>query len=111
MINRVKIKNIHFAWDYMKETKAVLRGLNLYKELATRRTQSGAYGSVYCLTNYDTTLEENLYRIYTLRDMGYDPYVMIYDKPSAPKEIRRLQRWCNNKKLFGKCKKFEDYTA
>jgi hypothetical protein len=111
MINRVKIKNIHFAWDYMKETKAVLRGLNLYKEFATRRTQSGAYGSVYCLTNYDTTLEENLYRIYTLRDMGYDPYVMIYDKPSAPKETRRLQRWCNNKKLFGKCKKFEDYTA
>jgi hypothetical protein len=111
MINRVKIKNIHFAWDYMKETEPVLRGLNLYKELATRRVQSGAYGSVYTLTNYDTTMEENLYRIYTLRDMGFDAYVMIYDKPNAPKEIRRLQRWCNNKKLFGKCKRFEDYKA
>lgn len=31
------------------------------------------------------------YRIYTLRDMGYDPYVMVYDKPHAPKEIKHLQ--------------------
>lgn len=55
---------------------------------------------VYVLTNYDTSMEENLYRIYKLRDMGYEPYVMIYDKPNAPKEIRRLQRWCNNKFVF-----------
>jgi hypothetical protein len=54
-------------------------------------------------------MEENLYRIYTLRDMGYDPYVMVYDKPNAPREIRDLQRWCNNKIIFKKCKKFEDY--
>lgn len=94
-INHLKIKNIHFAWDYMKEEKPVLRGLDLYAKLATRKV-SGAFGAVYCLTNYDTTMEENLYRIYTLRDMGYDPYVMIYDKPNAPTEIRHLQRWCNN---------------
>jgi len=25
---------------------------------------------------------------HTLRDMGYDPYVMIYGKPNAPREIR-----------------------
>ena len=38
--------------------------------------------------------------IYTLRDMGFDPYVMIYDKPNAPREIRLLQRWCNNRLVF-----------
>ena len=54
-------------------------------------------------------MEENLYRIYTLRDLGYDPYVMIYDKPHAPKEIRKLQRWCNNKIIFKSCKRFEEY--
>lgn len=64
---------------------------------------------VYCLTNFNSTMEENLYRIYTLRDLGYDPYVMVYDKPHAPKEIRNLQRWCNNKIIFKLCPKFEDY--
>lgn len=98
-INRLKLREIHFAWDYMKESEAVLRGLKLYAGLANRKPH-GKYGTVFCLTNYDTTMEENLYRIYTLRDMGYDPYVMIYDKPHAPQEIRRLQRWCNNRLIF-----------
>lgn len=110
LINQVKLKNIHFAWDYMKETERVLRGLALYKRMATRKI-SGAYGTVYTLVNYDTTLEENLYRIYTLRDMGYDPYVMVYDKPNAPKEIKRLQRWCNNRRIFKKTLRFEDYEG
>ncbi len=25
-----------------------------------------------------------------MRDMGYDPYVMIYDKPNAPPKIKYL---------------------
>lgn len=107
-INAVKLKEIHFAWDYMKESEAVLRGLRLYIENAKRKPH-GSYATVYCLTNYDTTMEENLYRIYTLRDMGYDPYVMIYDKPNAPKEILDLQRWCNNRFIFKSVADFEKY--
>ena len=98
-INQLKLKDIHFAWDYMKESETVLRGLRLYTELAARRPH-GKYATVYILVNYDTTMDENLYRIYTLRDMGYDPYVMIYDKPHAPREVRMLQRWCNNRRIF-----------
>jgi hypothetical protein len=64
---------------------------------------------VYVLTNFNSTMEENLHRIYTLRDLGYDPYVMIYNKPQAPKEIRYLQRWCNGKAIFKSVKRFEDY--
>lgn len=107
-INRVKLKQIHFAWDYMKESAAVLRGLNLYRELATRKPH-GSFGTVYTLTNYDTSMEENLYRIYTLRDLGYDPYVMIYDKPRAPQEIMDLQRWCNNRMIFKSEPDFSKY--
>ena len=108
LINAIKVKEIHFAWDYMKEEQAVLNGLRLYSKLATRKPH-GHFGAVYVLTNNDTTMQENLYRIYTLRNMGYDPYVMIYDKPNAPKEVRMLQRWCNNKIIFAKCKRFEEY--
>lgn len=108
LINQMRIKKVHFAWDYMKEQKAVLNGLELYTRLAKNKPH-GRYGTVYCLTNYDTTLNEDLFRIYTLRDMGYDPYVMIYNKPSAPRQIRLLQRWCNNKIIFGKVKVFEEF--
>lgn len=99
LLNRLRIKEIHFAWDYMRETDAVLSGLRLYAENG-RKTRHVDYGTVYVLTNFDTTMDENLYRIYALRDMGYTPYVMIYDKPNAPREIRLLQRWCNNKLIF-----------
>lgn len=99
LINAIRLKDIHFAWDFMIESEEVLKGLRLYRDLGKRKVH-GAFGTVYVLTNYDTTTEENLYRIYTLRDMGFDPYVMIYDKPNAPHEIRMLQRWCNNRMIF-----------
>ena len=105
-LNRVKLKMIHFAWDMMEQSGAVLRGLELYAkygELDERKRR------VYVLTNYNTTMEENLYRVYKLREMKFDPYVMIYDKPHAPKDIKRLQRWCNNKFIWRSCEKFEDY--
>lgn len=105
-LNRIKLKMIHFAWDMMEQSGAVLRGLGLYAkygELDERKR------SVYVLTNYNTTMEENLYRVYKLREMKFDPYVMIYDKPHAPKDIKRLQRWCNNKFIWRSCEKFEDY--
>lgn len=109
-INKIKLKNIHFAWDYMHEEQRVLKGLELYAKMAARKPH-GSFGTVYCLTNYDTSMEENLRRIYTLRDMSYDPYVMIYNKPNAPMEIKRLQRWCNNKIIFKSCHRFEDYDG
>lgn len=105
-LNRIKIKGIHFAWDNAEDN--LTSYFERYKNLAKHKPH-GHYGTVYCLTNFGSTMEENLYRIYTLRDLGYDPYVMIYDKPNAPKEIKRLQRWCNNKFIFRSCPNFEDY--
>lgn len=61
------------------------------------------------LTNYWSTLADDLKRIYWLRDNGYSPYVMIYDKDHAPVEIRLLQRWVNNKIIFKSVDRFEDY--
>lgn len=65
--------------------------------------------SVYVLTNYDSTHEQDLYRVYTLRDLGFDPYVMIYDKENAPRRTRLLQRWVNNKRVFKTVLRFEDF--
>lgn len=104
-INHMRIKNLHFAWDNPKDNLE-----DKFRNFAKGFRRKSNIGMVYCLTNFNSTMEENLYRIYTLRGLGYDPYVMVYDKPHAPKEIRALQRWCNNKIIFKKCKRFEDYN-
>lgn len=106
LINRIKLKQIHFAWDNARDD--LTKYFSYYASRAKHKPH-GAYGMVYCLVNYNSTMEENLYRIYTLRDMEYEPYVMIYDKPNAPKQIRDLQRWCNSKFIFKKCRDFKDY--
>lgn len=108
-INAVKLKEIHFAWDYMEESEAVVRGLRRYAAYG-KKNRHGQFATVYVLTNYNTTMEDNLHRIYTLRDMGFDPYVMIYDKPNAPREIRLLQRRCNNRAIFRAEPDFSKYN-
>ena len=104
-LNHMKIKRLHFAWDNPKDDlEEKFRQFSEQFRIKDRRRKS-----VYCLTNFNSTMEENLYRIYTLKKLGYDPYVMIYDKPHAPREIRLLQRWCNNKFILQSCPRFEDF--
>ena len=105
-LSSIRIGIIHFAWDNPKQdlTPYFKRFTDAY------RRKSSKSKMVYVLVNYNSTMEQNLYRIYTLRDLGYDPFVMIYDKPNAPKDIKRLARWVNNKFVFYKCNTFEEYT-
>lgn len=104
-LNRMKLKNVHFAWDNPKED---LR--DRFEWFAGKSTMKDYRRmTVYCLTNFNSTLDEDLYRIYTLRDLGYTPYVMIYNKANAPKQTRYLQRWCNNNIVFRSVKRFEDF--
>ena len=106
-INRMRIKEIHFAWDNPKQD--LTAKFAAYAQSAKHRPH-GSFGVVYVLTNFNSNMEDNLHRIYTLRDLGYDPYVMIYNKPGASPEIRHLQRWCNNKRIFRSCS-FNDYKT
>lgn len=103
-INEMRLRTLHFAWDNPKDDLE-----EKFRNFAKGFRRKSNIGMVYCLTNFNSTMEENLYRIETLASLGYDPYVMVYDKPHAPKEIRQLQRWCNNKFIFKKCPNFDDY--
>lgn len=105
-LNRMKTSNIHFAWDNPRDDLKPK-----FEMFSQAYAKSKEHISVFCLVNYHSTLEEDLYRIYTLRDLGYQPYVMIYNKPNASKEIKRLQRWVNNRTIFKSCPRFEDYIS
>ena len=106
-ISRMKIKKLHFAWDNPKDELA--GKFRQFAEGYTKATRNTV--TVFCLVNYNSTIEEDLHRIYTLRELGYNPYVMIYDKPHADREHRKLQRWVNAKQIFRTCKTFEEYEG
>ena len=108
-IKQMKVKRIHFAWDQYKDRDKIIPKLKMFKELTGWNRDKVA---VYVLVNFNTTLEQDLERIYTLRDMGYQPYVMIYEKDRLPKNhvVRKLQRWVNMRAVFGTVKKFEEYA-
>lgn len=105
MLRQVKTKIVHFAFDFMKYEKAIINGLKTYKEICNPDPRNAV---VYMLTNFDTTIQDDLYRINKICELGYTPDVRIYRKPSAPQILKDLQRWCNNRFLFRSCG-FLDY--
>lgn len=108
MIKQIKTKNIHFAWDRYEDKEIVVPKFKMFKKLTGWDKRKL---TVYVLTNFDTTIEQDLERIYTLRDLWYHPYVMIYDKEhTKPNDtVRRLQGWVNNRIIFERVARFEDY--
>ena len=105
LLNQVRTKTVHFAWDNPDED--LTRYFRQFLEWTSIRNPR--LRRVYLLTNYGSTHEQDLYRVETLRQMGFDPYVMIYERPTAPPITRHLQRWVNNKRLFYAIPSFSDY--
>jgi hypothetical protein len=110
MLGRIKVKEIHFAWDRYEDRDKILPKLQMFARVTKQRPHSHN-AIVYTLVNFTTTLDQDLDRIYTLRDLGYWPYVMIYDKEHCAKVYRHLQRWVNMRATFAAVKRFEDYNA
>lgn len=125
-IKQIKVRDHHFAWDDPKED---LRPY--FKKLVEARIKSPDRIGVYVLVNYWSTIEEDLYRVYELRKLGFMPFVMIYDKQKFVdsrgkwlkgveehyteeelrhfKTVQHMQRWCGNRKLITAAPDFEEY--
>ncbi len=108
MLKRMKIKQVHFAWDRYEDKEIIVPKFEMFKRITQWDKRKL---SVYVLTNFDTTIEQDLERIYILRDLGYWPYVMIYNKEytKSTDTVRKIQRWVNMRAVFDKTPRFEDY--
>ena len=108
MLRQMKIKQVHFAWDRYQDKKEIVPKFKEFKELTGWDKRKL---SVYVLVNFNTTIEQDLERIYTLRDLGYWPYVMVYNRVNTRDgdTVRKIQRWVNMRAVFEKVKHFEDY--
>ena len=110
MISRLKVKAVHFAWDRYEDKDYILPKFQMFKEISGWNYRKM---TVFVLVNFDTTFEQDLERVYILRDMGFNPYVMIYDKAhtTGKNNVRKLQRWVNNRILFRSVPTFEEYIS
>lgn len=106
-LNEIKLSIVHFAFDLMQNEERIVKGLEMFAKYNHIRDRERI---VYILTNYNTTFQEDMYRIQVCKELGYTPDVRIYRKPTAPQITKDLQRWCNNRALY-QSMEFADYMA
>lgn len=96
LLSKVKLwKNgqIRFAWDAMDTEEVVLSGISiLTKYIKPYKI------TFYVLIGYDTTEDEDLYRVEMLKSLGVNPFVMPYVK-NDPYQAD-FARWVNFKPTF-----------
>jgi len=97
-------RQIAFAWDNPKDEKTILRGFNRCVEAGIKPYKM----QFYVLIGYDSTPEEDLHRVETLRKLGANPFAMAYDR--TVQYQKDFQRWVNHKAIF-KTVKFKDYRG
>lgn len=100
----VKTKgSIHFAWDGKAQDAHVEPGIATLAKHGVKPYRL----MFYVLVGFNSARDYDLMRIYKLRELGANPFVMPFDK-SDPYQ-KDLARWCNNKFIFKSTKRFEDY--
>lgn len=126
VLRKVKVRNYFFAWDDPKEDLS-----DCFELIATSGIKNPDRIGVYVLTNYWSTTEQDLYRVYALRKCGLLPFVMIYDKQKfvdehgkwkkgvedrySYEELRHfkicqyMQRWSASRALMKSCPDFVQY--
>jgi len=110
LLTKISYKEmIRFAWDNIKDETEIISGLELVIKAGIRPRNI----TVYVLIGFDTTFEEDLYRIKRLRDIkdkrgSIKPYVMNYNNSLKSRKYKDFMRWVNNPWIFKSCE-WEEY--
>lgn len=106
-LNKLRLrKNIHIAWDLpeidlTEKLRDVIRYIKPWKLMC------------YVLVGFNSTIQQDLYRIERLRELGVKPYVMPYrdfENKSIPSQYSKdLAQYVNKPMIFSSCK-FEDFS-
>jgi RNase P/RNase MRP subunit p30 len=111
MLNKCQLRQLHFAWDRYEDGPIILPKFRLFREVWERHRKWNEHGViVYTIVNFNTTPEQDLERIYKLRELGYWAYVMVYDKEHCEDEFYKdVARWVNIRFIFAICPTFDEY--
>lgn len=95
-----KRRGLHFAFDDLRYEKDVWAGIDLLEKAGITLKQC----LFYVIIGYNTTEEQDLYRIHALSERGVHPYVMPYNKHKS-----KLTRWVN--RLYYQFIPWSEYNA
>lgn len=109
MLKRIRLSSIHMAFDRWQDREIIEPRLRKFRE-QTDFDRGKGHVTVYILVNFDTTLEQDLYRIQLCRELNFCPFPMIYDKAHADPIYKKLQRWCSNY-VFWSVPTFDEYLG
>lgn len=90
LLRAVRIKeHLRFSFDHPSIEMGFRQGIEtLIKYIPPSRFM------IYVLIGYDTTFEEDMYRIQLIRDYGCDAFAMLYNGKGR-RLLRELAGWCN----------------
>ena len=99
-LKKTRLSELWFAWDNLKDEKAVMQGIVLLKHVGIKSFR------FYVLVGFDTTFEEDLYKFNKLKKIAVDeelnirPYCMRHEKVEGKKEYIIMAQWVNMPWVF-----------
>lgn len=93
---------VHFAFDTVSVEKYVRSGVSALKDGGFPLRNA----TFYVLIGFNTTPEEDMYRVQLLNTLGVETFVMPFNKSDHYQKA--FARWCNHKAIFRTCT-FDEY--
>lgn len=85
--------NFHYvAWDLMESENEVLTGINTLLDCGMPASRL----SCFMLTGFNTSFEEDMYRVMKLKESKIAPYVMLYNHQGDQRD-HAFARWVNGR--------------
>lgn len=84
------LRSLHYAWDLMAYEKQVLEGIRILKQYVPAHQHM-----CFCLVGYNTSFEEDMYRVRKLTELGVRPYIMRYNERRDDERLNHFARWIN----------------
>jgi hypothetical protein len=94
-------QNLTFAFDDVRIESAFRRGVSTLLEAGIKAWHL----QFFVLCGFNSTFEEDLYRIEVIRSLGAHPFAMVYRDPATgarDTKLRHFARWVN-KRLYKVC--------
>lgn len=93
LLSKLRVERYRFAWDNRKDEKKILKGIQILKN------HNITHSLFYVLVGYDSTKEDDLYRLNKLKELDQRAYVMRYRKNRFYND---LSAWANQQNFFMK---------
>ena len=92
-LSEIKHEEYRFSFDDIKQKKAIFRSLKILEKHGIKRSLW------YVLVGFNSTIEEDLYRLNLLRDFGQTAYVQRYNYVQDDVYIA-IATWANQHNVF-----------